>query len=225
MDNRTALRVGAIAGIGSPILFVLANLLLGAPPLGDDALPKVTAYFADKHDTIRFSLFLAALALAGFLVFLGVVVALVRSREGAFAPHASIGALLGVATITGVMVSLSAFGAAAFRAAPDGNTQAVRALFDFSNQIGTVINATGAVSILVLTLAVRRYALLPGWAVIIGFVAAALQIIGVFGLLCDSGAFVPGGIIAGLLPAVGAMVWQLSWGIGLLRTSGQALPA
>lgn len=225
MDNRTALRTGGIAAIVSAVCFLLANALLGSPPLGDDSLPKITAFLADKHDTFRASLFLAALALAGFLVFLGVIVALVRSREGAFSPHASIGALTGVATITGVMVSLSAVGAAAFRAGPAGNTQAVRALFDVSNELGTVVNATGAVSILVLTLGVRRYALLPSWAVIIGFVAAGLTLIGLFGVLSDSGAFVPGGVLAGLLPALAAMVWQLSWGIGLLRARGQDLPA
>lgn len=222
MDEGSARRTAGMAGIATGMLLVIAFVVPGAPPAPDDPLGDITSFFADKHNALRLSLVLISLAGAGFLVFLGVMVALIRSREGAFAPYATVAALTGAATIIAVTVTLSAFIGAAYRAGPDGNEQAVRALFDFSNALGTVVNATGAVAMTAASLAVRRFRLLPGWAATTGFVAAGLTAIGELGLLGDKGAFAPGGIVAGLAPTAGALLWTVSWGAALLRSDAAA---
>lgn len=222
MDEGSARRTAGIAGIAFGLLLLVAFAVPGAPPAPDDPLKDITSFFADKHDTLRLTLVLLSLAVASFLVFFGVVVTLIRSREGAFAPYASLTALAGVATIIAITVALSAFVAAAYRAGPDGNDQAVRALFDFSNALGTVINATGALAIAAASLAVRRFRLLPGWAATTGLIAAGLTAIGELGLLGDKGALAPGGIVAGLVPTAGALLWTVSWGVALLRSDAAA---
>jgi hypothetical protein len=219
MDESSARRTAGIAAIGFALLLVASFLLLGSPPAPDDPLPDVTSFLADKHDSLRISLLLVSLATASYLVFFGIVVALIRSREGAFAPYASVAALTGVATIVAITVTVTAFFGAGYRAGPDGNDQAVRALFDLSNELGTVANAVGAVSIGAAATAVRRFRLLPGWAATVGLVAAALTAIGLLGLLGDTGAFAPGGIVGGVIPALSAAVWALSWGIALIVSS------
>jgi hypothetical protein len=225
MDEGSARRTAGFAGIATGLLLLVAFVVPGAPPAPDDPLRDITSFFADKHNTLRVSMVLISLAAASFLVFLGVVVALIRSREGVFAPYASVAALTGAATIIAVTVTLSAFIGAAYRAGPDGNDQAVRALFDFSNELGTVVNATGAVAMATASLAVRRFRVLPGWAATTGLVAAALTAIGELGLLADKGAFAPGGVVAGLAPTLGALVWTVSWGLALLRSETQPASA
>jgi hypothetical protein len=225
MDEGSARRTAGIAGIATGLLLLVAFVVPGAPPAPDDPLRDITSFFADKHNTLRVSMVLISLAAASFLVFLGVVVAMIRSREGVFAPYASVAALTGAATIIAVTVTLSAFIGAAYRAGPDGNDQAVRALFDFSNELGTVVNATGAVAMATASLAVRRFRVLPGWAATTGLVAAALTAIGELGLLADKGAFAPGGVVAGLAPTLGALVWTVSWGLALLRSETQPASA
>jgi hypothetical protein len=225
MDERAARRLGGFAGITFVVLLLVPFLMLGAPPAPDDPLPDITKFLVDKHDTLRISLLLVSLGLTAFLVFLGVVVALIRSREGVFSPYSSITALTGVVTIVGILVSLSAFYAAGYRAGPDGVQPAVRALFDFSNHLGTAVNAVGAVGIAAPALAVRRLGVLPRWAATVGLAAAALTLFGVLGMLGDKGAFAPGGIVGGLLPVVAVFVWVLSWAIALLRSDDRVTAA
>ena len=212
-------RLAALAGFIVIVLLVLNAALLGDQPTLDDSIEDVVQYIGEDQALHRLAAVLGLLDLPFYIVFIAAIVAKLRDGDRehgeAWAIAALAGAVfIGVTATIGESLNLILF----LRGGEGLDDSTVRAIYDGSavayGSIGiAVAGVTGSVAIA----AIRRE-FWPRWYGWLSALVAVIGVISVGGVAWTSTA----GLLLGIAPFVGLLVWTLASSILLYRDEHDA---
>jgi hypothetical protein len=215
MTERHELRWGGLAGLGFVALAVIAELLPGIPPTVNSTADEVSAYFADSRGQILLAALLWSAAAALVIWFASAFAEAVREREERSDLHLALiaGAVLvgGAIFINAALTGATAYGIAS-RAADMTYMH-----FELAAVLTTTIGFASALPLTAAGLGVLRTHMMPNWLGYLAFVAAAVSVVGAFGIFITDGAFVAGGPIMTLVPLAVTAVWVLCGSYYMVR--------
>jgi hypothetical protein len=208
---RTGLMAGGIAAIVFAVLFVVGFLLAADTPEGDESNREWIRHFADSDNRrmIVIGVFMIALAMLAFLIFLGAL----RERLRTAVPGAEW--LSTIAFASGIvfvaMLGVFALGVGSVSAGIEfadnplpRDADILRGLDSLGFGAMLVFGSASAGLLIITTSIVSgRAALLPRWLVVAGYVVGVLVIIG--------------GVI--FIPLVLFVLWMLTIGILMISRS------
>jgi hypothetical protein len=202
----------ALAGVVFVVLSVVGAFIAGSPPKVSDHDPKIIKYTTDNRDALRIAAYLAGIAVAFFLFFLGVVWTKVRQAEGGNGRLAVTALAGGVATaaIASVGFGISAYGALHPVESP------------FTYRLSAIIFGLLSFAILVFveasSIVIIRTKFLPAWLGWLGMLSALLWLIGGAAVATENDTIFVFGFVAFLVWAL----WLLILSVMLFRTSDAA---
>lgn len=215
MTERHELRWGGLAGLGFVALAVIAELLPGIPPTVNSTTEEVSAYFTDSRGQILLAALLWSAAAALVIWFASAFAEAVREREERSDLHLALvaGAVLvgGAIFINAALIGATAYGVAG-RAADMTYMH-----FEFAAILTTTIGFASALPLTAAGLGVLRTHMMPNWLAYLAFVAAAVSVVGAFGIFIGEGAFVAGGPLMTLVPLAVSAVWVLCGSYYMVR--------
>lgn len=215
MNQTRTERLDAAAGIAFVVLFLIAALVPGQPPVATDPIGDIRDFFSDERESLQAATFFTGLAIIAFLWFLGTLRGRLRVAEG------GTGRLTAVAFGSGLVVAATALVGQALYLAPtlhlaelDDGT--VRVLFDSSVYVFAMVGfpaagltaATAAVSL--------RTGALPRAIGALSAVIAVCQVVGALALYGEDDSFFAIGGASGFVAFGLFLVWVLAVSIALL---------
>jgi hypothetical protein len=100
----TTTRLGQLAGVAAVLLFVVAVIVSGEPPDGDDSLREITQFYRENDTDQMWGAGLVAWGAALFLVFLSALWKVLREAEGAFRGPSTLALAGGIVFTVGLTV-------------------------------------------------------------------------------------------------------------------------
>ncbi len=209
MPNTVRLeRLAALTGIVAVVLLVVSIVIAGSPPVVGDSTEKITSYLADHDTSIRVSQYVAGLALALFVWFIGTLWAHLRRSEGAGGRLAQIFLVAATALVAAFVVQGALLVVASYE--PTGGAAAISAAFyrlsaelapNTSFLVGPMVGALG--------LSILRYGALDRPLGIYSAAFAVYELLEGACVIGRDGAISPGGLVneIGLLAFVVWAVW------------------
>ena len=199
-------RIDASTGIVAVLLYIAALVVHGTPPEAADTADEIGKFFTDKRDEILLASFLAGLAGAFFLWWLGSLRYWLKRGEAGEGRLSAAAFLAG-----GIAIALSLTGACveaglAFRVGGQGDQPLVRALFDIRSALYAMAGLGFAAMIAAASCSGARGGRLPRSAFWSGSVIAGLNAAAASALFAEKGFFATGGA----MPAI-ALLTALGW--------------
>jgi hypothetical protein len=176
MEDAKWERYAALGGFAFVVLNVVGAFLPGAPPAIDDSVKKITAYFNDHADAIKAGQMLAGIGTIGLLWWLGSLWRMMCRAENERPRLAIVAAisLVGAGTLALVGGIFTAEAAVHIDTLKEGSTL----FFD----LATITLATTGFFIVAFLSAVcalnYRTKMMPMWTSLLGWIAAALMLVG-----------------------------------------------
>jgi len=209
-------RLDAATGIVAVAIYMLAIALPGAPPAADDTADEIARFFTDKRDEILLGSFLAGLAGAFFIWWLGSLRYWLRrgeAGEGRLSAAAFLGGGVGLAlTLSGAAIEAGL----AFKVGGQGDQALVRALFDIRSAFYALAGFGFAALIAAASCSGARSGKLPRTAYWSGSVIAGVNAAAASGLFAETGAFSTGGVVS-IAALVGALGWFVAVALLMIR--------
>lgn len=228
MTERHELRWGGLAGLGFVGLVLVAELLRGIPPTVNSTADEVSTYFADSRGQILLAALLWSAAAALVIWFAAAFAEAVREREERSDLHLALvaGAVLvgGALFINAALVGATAYGVAT-RAADMTYMH-----FELAAILTTTIGFASAVPLTAAGLGVLRTHMMPNWLGYLALAAAAISVVGAFGIFVSDGMFVAGGPIMTMIPLAASALFVACGSYYMVRehlpevTAARAMP-
>ena len=217
-------RWDAATGIGFAVFTVVAFVLPGTPPKGDDSILKVTGFLVNHRTDILVGNFLLGVGAIFFLWFNGTLRSYLRSAEGGEGRLSAAAFGGGVAGVVLLLAGAAVLNAVSFKLAKAGlvSPQLVRAVFDASSALFAMAGFGFAAFFAAVACSGARSGALPPWAYWSASVVAVIQVLGGISLFAQSGAFVSGGAFAGFIAPGVATLWVVAGSV--LMMSREAVP-
>ena len=205
MTERHELRWGGLAGLGFVVLAAIAVLLPGMAPLLTDTDSEITSWLTDSREQILMSSLLWA-AGAGLVIWFAAAFAeAIREREERSDVHM---AVLAGSVLVGGAIFISAAAQATTAYGVDGRDAALTiAMFEGVAVLTSVIGVAAALPLTAAGVGILRTHLMPDWLGYLAILAAAVSVIGAFGVFYTDGAMVAGGRLSALVPLLVSAVW------------------
>jgi hypothetical protein len=205
MTERHELRWGGFAGLGFVVLAAIAVFLPGMAPLLTDTDSEITSWLTDSRERILMSSLLWA-AGAGLVIWFAAAFAeAIREREERSDVHM---AVLAGSVLVGGAIFISAAAQAATAYGVDGRDEALTiAMFEGVAVLTSVIGVAAALPLTAAGIGILRTHLMPDWLGYLAILAAAVSVIGAFGVFYTDGAMVAGGRLSALVPLLVSAVW------------------
>ena len=205
MTGRHELRWGGFAGLGFVVLAVIAVFLPGTTPLLTDTDSEITSWLTDSRDRILVSSLLWAAAAGLVIWFAAAFAEAIRERDERSDVHM---AVLAGSVLVGGAVFVSAAAQAVTPDGVDGRDDALtRAMFEGVAGLTTLIGVAAALALVASGVGILRTHLMPDWLGYLAFLAAAVSIVGAFGVFYTDGAMVAGGRLSAMVPLLVSAVW------------------
>lgn len=204
-------RYAVLGGFAFVVLNVVGGFLPGSPPATDDSADKITKYFVDHDSAIKLSQFLALVGTIGLAWWFGSLFRRMRAAEGGN-PRLAVVALLGLALGGANAIMSGAISATMAQRAAD-SPDAAKFFFTFS-MVAIASAAAGVIVFLSAVCALNyRTKMFPAWTNVVGWLAAAGFVVGMYGVATDSGAINAIGFISFLvwcvwIVAVSVFMWR-----------------
>ncbi len=215
MTERHELRWGGVAGLGFVGLVVIAGFLRGFPPAVDSTPGEVATYFATSRGELLLTALLLSAAAALVIWFAAAFAEAIREREERSDLHLALvaGAVLvgGAIFINAALVGATAYGV---------NLRSVDMTyfhFELSAILATTIGFASAVPLTAAGLGVLRTHMMPDWLGYLALVAAAVSVVGAFGIFVTAGMFVAGGPVMTMVPLALSSLFVLSGSLFMVR--------
>jgi hypothetical protein len=215
MIERHELRWGGVAGLGFVGLIVIAGLLRGFPPTVDSTHGEVATYFATGRGQLLLAALLLTAAAALVIWFAAAFAEAIREREERSDLHL---ALVAGAVLVGgaIFINAALLGATAYGV----NTRSVDMTyfhFELSAILATTIGFAAAVPLTAAGIGVLRTHMMPDWLGYVALVAAAVSVVGAFGIFVSDGIFVAGGTVMTMIPMVVSTLFVLCGSFYMVR--------
>ena len=215
MTERHELRWGGMAGLGFVALAAVAVLLPGIPPRVGSTAEDVSAYFADSRGQILLAALLWSAAAALVIWFASAFAEAVREREERSDLHLAL--IAGAVLVGGAMfINAALLGATAYGIS-DRAEEMTYMHFELAAILTTTIGFASALPLTAAGLGVLRTRMMPDWLGYLAFAAAAVSVVGAFGIFVADGMFVAGGPIMTLVPLAVSAVWVLCGSYYMVR--------
>jgi hypothetical protein len=215
MTERHELRWGGLAGLGFIALAAIAVFLPGIPPRVDSTAGEVSAYFTDSRGEILVAALLWSAAAALVIWFASAVAGAVREREGRRDLH--LAQIAGAVRVGGAMfINAALLGATAYGVG-ERAADMTYMHFELASILTTTIGFASALPLTAAGLGVLRTHLMPDWLGYLGFVAAAVSVVGAFGIFATDGRFVAGGPLMTLVPLAVSALFVLCGSVYMVR--------
>jgi hypothetical protein len=215
MTERHELRWGGFAGLGFVALAAIAVILPGIPPTVDSTTDEVSTYFADSRGQLLLAALLWSAAAALVIWYASAFAEAVREREERTDIHLAL--VAGAVLVGGAMfVNAALLGATAYGVA-DRAADMTYMHFEFGAVLTTMIGFASALPLTAAGLGVLRTHMMPDWLGYLAFVAAAVSVVGAFGIFIGDGAFVAGGPLMTLVPLAVSAGWVLCGSYYMVR--------
>src|SRR5438445_4768533 len=211
MDETRWERYGAASGVVFVALLVVATFIVPTPPHIDAPTAKIVRYVSNHRRAILTSQMLGVMAVLAFVWFLGHLRHVLQRAEGGAEALSPIVYAAGLLTASVAVISALPLTALVYmRDSADGlgNSAVVRALWDTSQGLGTILAVLAALFVATAATAmVRRELLAPvlGWAGLA--VGAALMTVGIAGLYVTN--YVRAWTIVGMVSFLAFAAWIL----------------
>jgi hypothetical protein len=212
MDEAKFEKWGALAGVVFVVLAVIGAFLAGSPPKVSDPDLKIVKFTRDNQDALKVGAYLAGLAAAFFLFFLGVVWTRLGRAEGGSGRLAGTSAMAGIVTVAvfAVGAGINAYGA--LHPVESAGTY----------RLATVVFGILSFAVLVFveaaSIVIMRTKFLPAWLGWLGMLSAVLWLIGGAAVATEDDTIFVIGFVAFLVWAL----WLLVFSVMLFRTSDRA---
>ncbi len=205
MTERHELRWGGFAGLGFVVLAAFAVLLPGIAPRVGSSTQEVSSYFADSRGQILLAALLWSAAAALVIWFASAFAEAVREREERSDIHLAL--IAGAVLVGGAMfINAALLGATAYGIA-ERTADMTYMHFELAAVLTTTIGFASALPLTAAGLGVLRTHMMPDWLGYLAFVAAAVSVVGAFGIFVADGLFVAGGPLMTLVPLALSAVW------------------
>ncbi|HEU5156088.1 MAG TPA: hypothetical protein VFU43_03765 [Streptosporangiaceae bacterium] len=214
MTQHHELRWGGIAGLGYAVLAIVAYFLPGTDaPRIDDSPATIVAFFADHRAQVLAQALLLSAAAALLVWFAAALAQTLRDRaQGSDLPGALLGGIILLAALT--LAGAGLYASLAYRV---GAPTVMIAAFNLAQMTYMMYGVAAAVPFTALAIGIHRTRVLPEW---MGWFAAVCAVLGVVGALFigrTSGAFVPGGPVASLIPFVADALFVIAASVFMVR--------
>jgi hypothetical protein len=215
MTERHELRWGGLAGLGFVVLAAIAVLLPGLPPTVNSTTDEVSSYFTDGRGQILLASLLWSAAAALVIWYASAFAEAIREREDRSDIHL---ALIAGAVLVGgaIFINAALLGATAYGVV-DRAADMTYMHFELTAILTTTIGFASALPLTAAGLGVLRTHMMPDWLGYLAFVAAAVSVVGAFGIFVADGAFVAGGPLMTLVPLAVTAVWVLCGSYYMVR--------
>lgn len=219
-------RVGAATGIIF-VLLVVIGLFVVVPkaPAFDSSPARIQQFYVQHRHDLQVGLFIASFGFFFYVWFLGSLVSHLRAAEGREGRLTAIVFGSGLIVITGFIVALAVFAAAAFG---PGQTSAevVRALNDFAFLLAVPAALVATAFFAAIAKLSLKTGALPVWLSWLAVLAAIGSGFAAGGVFSDSGAFNAGdGALGFYVPFISFLLWILLASIVLTARAGVETPA
>jgi hypothetical protein len=207
-------RLGAATGIGFVVLFLVAFIIGGQPPIDED----VVDFFVANRRQLLTQAYLYGLSMVFLIWFLGSVRSHLRLSEGGTGRLSAVSFAGGIIFVTVLVVSgivNTALADGIARFSDPETTRALYALVVVANDVNWFPLAvfSGAA-----TLVAFRHNALPRWLAWLGAAVALTSPIGALGILVDTGPFSSAGVFSTPLLF---LLWVLGLSIVLIQKAGR----
>jgi hypothetical protein len=204
MAERHELRWGGLAGLGFVVLAAIAVILPGLPPTVTSTAEEVSAYYAGSRGQILLAALLWSAAAALVIWFASAFAEAIREREERSDLHLAL--IAGAVLVGGAMFINAALSGATAYGITDRAADMTYMHFELTAVLTTTIGFASALPLTAAGLGVLRTHMMPDWLGYLAFVAAAVSVVGAFGIFVAEGVFVAGGPVMTLVPlAVSAL--------------------
>lgn len=213
MEERHEIRWGGFAGLAYAVAAVVAYFLAGSPPRVDDSQTTITSFFADHRGQLMAQAILTSLAAVSLVWFAAALSQALRERM----PRSDVpGAVLGGATLVAGLLFLGTIISAtlAFRASVPATTVT---LFTASAVLFTLTGIAAALPLAAASVGIAVTGVVPRWMAWFAGVAAVLEVVGAFGIINDTGNFVPGGPYMTMVPFLVSTAWVVGTSLFMVR--------
>jgi hypothetical protein len=213
-------RMGGAAGVVFVVVAVVGFFLPGTPPKANE-VSKITAFFADKHNSILASNFLLGIGFGFFLLFVGALRAHLGAADRANIRPGSAMLAGGVAGASMIFAGTAVLNGAVFQVASAGDANLNHALYDVSSDLlafaafGFAAFFAGAAAAGAVTGALPQV-LAPA-----ALLLAVLNAVSGVALFAKSGFFAIGGAFGYIVP-LASLLWILAASIVMLRPAPAA---
>ena len=216
MRDRDWDRFGALVGVVAVAVYLVAIFLTGSPPKPTSTNDEIRLFIIDKRWAILTQMWLFALASGLFIWFAGAVRSVFRRAEGDTGHLANV--FFGVSVLAqGVlMVAFVVFAAYTYKAAATATPDVARFAFDVGALGPAFAGFPLAVAAFIYAALAFGTGALARWTGWVALAAAALQLIGTFGIFVKTGAFSLEGVF-GFAPFALTMVWVLAVSAAMFR--------
>jgi hypothetical protein len=215
-------RWGGMAGILFVVIGMVALFLPGTPPKADE-VSKITSYFADKRGSILAANYMAGLAFAFFLFFVGALRAHLGAADAEGVRPGSAALAGGVMATAMIIAGNAVINGAVFQVAAAGDTNVNHALYDVASDLFVSSGFGFAVFFGGAAVAIAATGALPSFLAPAGLVAAVLNAIAPVALFAKTGFFAIGGAF-GFVAPLASVLWVLAASIFMLRQAPTARP-
>ena len=215
MTERHELRWGGLAGLGFIALAAIAVILPGIPPRLDSTAGEVSAYFTDSRGQILVAALLWSAAAALVIWFASAFAEAIREREERSDLHLAL--IAGAVLVGGAMfVNAALLGATAYGVG-DRAADMTYMHFELASILTTTIGFASALPLTAAGLGVLRTHMMPDWLGYLAFTAAAVSVVGAFGIFASEGTFVAGGPLMTLVPLGVSALFVLCGSVYMVR--------
>jgi hypothetical protein len=221
MNDRKWERWGALGGVLFVVLAAISAFLPGSPPMTSDSAKKISDFFVDHGDEVRWAGYIGALAVIPFFWWLGSVWRMLRRAEGG-SPRLTVMATTSAAFAT----VLAVIGGVILSAVPIIGIRALglsgaRTFYVISTNLAVATLFGVATFLLAFSVVIIRTAVLPrimGW---LGVLIAIVGMVGAASVATDRSAIFD--IAFGSFLA--SMLWILVVSILMFVRAGSAVEA
>jgi hypothetical protein len=215
MPERHELRWGGFAGLGFVVLALVGQFLPGARPAVDEGAGEIATFVSDGRTTLLSSALL--FAAAGVLVVWFAAALSEAIRERAERSDLHLAVLGGTVLVASIVFVNSALVAASAYGVAGRSEELTFMMFEASALLTSMIGLASALPLSAAGVAITRTHLMPDWVGYLAVLAAVVAVVGAFAVFITEGAFVPGGVLMGLVPLLVAAAFILCASVYMVR--------
>lgn len=215
MPERHEVRWGGFAGLGFVVLALVGQFLPGARPAVDEGAGEIATFVSDGRTTLLSSALL--FAAAGVLVVWFAAALSEAIRERAERSDLHLAVLGGTVLVASIVFVNSALVAASAYGVAGRSEELTFMMFEASALLTSMIGFASALPLSAAGVAITRTHLMPDWVGYLAVLAAVVAVVGGFAVFITEGAFVPGGVLMGLVPLLVAAAFILCASVYMVR--------
>jgi hypothetical protein len=215
MTDRHELRWGGFAGLGFVILAAVALFLPGRLPALDSGTDEITGFISDNRTMLLVAGLMWAASAALVIWFAAAFAEAIRERAERSDVHLAL--LAGSVLVGGAIFLNAAVLTGAAYGVDDRSGELTTTMYELSMILTALVGFASALPLTAAGIGVLRTHLMPDWLGYLAMVAAACAVIGAFSVFVTEGAFLPGGVIMGIVPLLVAAAFVLCASIYMVR--------